>query len=239
VTSIADDRGFNQGFSWTRTQSERIRRRAEAILEVIPQQSRHRILELGCGTGELASFLAKDEGVRVTGVDLCRPFVEQAEKRFAHQRLAFVQADLGQAADRERLGGGWSALVGNGILHHLSHRIDEALPSFLSMLEPQGRFVFWEPNLFNPYIFVTFRVQALRRLTKLEPDEMAFTPRWISERLLAAGFSDVSVRCRDFLLPVVPFALVPAVVAVGDVAERLPGVDHLAQSLFITARRPS
>ncbi len=239
MTSIVDDRGFNQGFTWTPTQEVRMRRRAEAILEVTPGVSRRRMLELGCGTGELASFLARPEDAHVTGVDLCQPFVDQAQKRFGHERLQFLQADLGQAADRLRLGDGWSALVGNGILHHLYHHIDEALASMFSMLAPQGRFVFWEPNLFNPYVFAIFRFGLLRRLTKLEPDEMAFTPKWISQRLAQAGFGEISVKCRDFLVPAVPEALIPAVVAVGDVAERLPGVDHLAQSLFITARRPA
>lgn len=214
-----------------------MRRRAEAILEVTPGASRRRVLELGCGTGELASFLAAAEDANVTGVDLCQPFVERAQQRFGHSRLQFVQADLGLEVDRQRLGDGWTALVGNGILHHLYYRIDEALASLFAMLAPQGRFVFWEPNVFNPYVFAIFRLGPLRKLAKLEPDEMAFTPRWISQRLARAGFGEISVKCRDFLIPAVPRALVPAVVAVGDVAERLPAVNYLAQSLFITARR--
>ena len=64
---------------------------------------------------------------------------------------------------------------------------------------------------------------------------MAFSPKWIREHLTQAGFSNIEVEFRDFLVPVVPFSLVPLVTSAGAVAEKLPGVNRLAQSLFITA----
>jgi SAM-dependent methyltransferase len=236
VTSIVDDRGFNQGFTWTPTQEVRMRRRAEAITAELPAGAR-RVLEWGCGTGELAHFLATRQETEVTGADLCAPFVEEAEKRFGHERLHYVQANLATEEGRAALGHDWDAVVGNGILHHLYHRISEALASMRSMLKPGGQLVFWEPNLYNPYVFAAFSFAPLRKVAKLEPDEMAFTPRWIEGHLEQAGFSDIEVSFRDFLLPNLPFALVPAVTRVGDLVEKVPLIDHLAQSLFITAVR--
>lgn len=238
MASIVDDRGFNQGFRWSRTQEVRMERRARAILDAAPMRSSDRLLEVGCGTGELTSFLARETTAHVTGVDLCAPFIEQATKRFAHSRLNYVAADLSRPDELERLGHGWSAVVGNGILHHLYHRIDEALPGLRRLLAPGGRFVFWEPNLFNPFVYGIFSFAPLRKLARLEPDEMAFTPAWIRGHLQAAGFTDIDVSFRDFLVPTVPYPLVPLVVKAGGVAERLPVVDHLAQSLFISATSP-
>lgn len=235
MTSIVDDRGFNQGFKWNPTQEVRMKRRAEAILEALSPRHQ-RVLEWGCGTGELAHFLATDSA-EVTGADLCAPFIEQAARNFAHPRLRFVEANLATEAGRASLGGEWDAIVGNGILHHLYHHIGAALGSMRSMLRQGGRFVFWEPNLFNPYVFAAFSFQPLRQLAKLEPDEMAFTPGWIEGHLRAAGFRDIEVTFRDFLVPNLPFALVPLVTRAGAVAEQLPGVKRLAQSLFITATR--
>jgi cyclopropane fatty-acyl-phospholipid synthase-like methyltransferase len=235
VPSIVDDRGFNQGFTWNPTQEVRMRRRAQAILAALPPGPQ-RVLEWGCGTGELAHFLAT-ESTEVTGADLCAPFIEQASRQFGRERLRFVVANLATEAGRAALGTEWDAIVGNGILHHLYHHIGEALTSMRSMLKPGGRFVFWEPNLFNPYVFAAFSFAPLRKLAKLEPDEMAFTPAWIQGHLSTAGFSEIEVSYRDFLVPNLPFSLVPVVTRVGAVVEQVPVVNRLAQSLFITARR--
>ena len=42
-------------------------------------------------------------------------------------------------------------IIGNGILHHLYHHLDEALKTLYSLLNDQGRIVFLEPNIYNPY----------------------------------------------------------------------------------------
>lgn len=234
MASIVDDRGFNQGFAWNPTQEARMRRRAEAINAELGAADQ-KVLEWGCGTGELAHFLAERAGARVTGADLCGPFIDEANRRFRTEQLRFVQSNLATEEGRAALGRDWDAVVGNGILHHLYHHMQPALASMRSMLRPGGRLVFWEPNLFNPYVFLTFSIAPLRKLTKLEPDEMAFTPRWIRKHLAQAGFERIEVSFRDFLVPNLPFSLVPLVTTVGAVAEQLPGVNRLAQSLFITA----
>lgn len=238
MASRVDDRGYNQGFAWTPAQRIRMERRAEAILDAALPKDGDRLLELGCGTGELASMLAGRTRAFVTGVDLCVPFVEEATRAFANERLNYVAADLSVAEGRERLGDGWAAIVGNGILHHLYFAIDPALVSMRQTLRPGGKLVFWEPNLFNPYVYAIFSFGPLRKLARLEPDEMAFTPAWIRGHLAAAGFTQIEVSFRDFLLPVMPEAMIPAVVRVGDVLERLPVVNRVAQSLFICASAP-
>lgn len=238
MPSIVDDRGFNQGFQWSPTQETRMRRRAEAILEALPARgAEQRVLEWGCGTGELAHFIAEGSRSDVTAADLCAPFIEQAVQRFGRERLTYKVADLASEEGRASLGAGWDAIVGNGILHHLVNHIGPALSSMRSMLRDGGRFVFWEPNLWNPYVFALFSFGPLRRLGKLEPDEMAFTPRWIAGHLREAGFKNIEVSFRDFLVPNLPEKLVPLVTRVGDVVEKVPVANRLAQSLFITANR--
>ncbi len=236
MASIVDDRGYNQGFEWTPTQQIRIERRARAILDELKLGSMDRVLEIGCGTGELAHFLGRGTNGHIVGADLCQPFVDQANERFGSERVEYVQADISTVEGAARVGSDYAAVVGNGILHHLYYRIDESLQHIKRLLVPGGKIVFWEPNLFNPYVFAIFKLGALRKRAKLEPDEMAFTPRWIAGHLQRAGFTDIDVSYRDFLVPVVPPKLIPAVTAVGDVIERIPGFNRLAQSLFVCAR---
>jgi len=243
MASIVDERGYNQSFVSSPAQVLRLRRRARAIFAALPlpvtagQRRTARILELGCGMGELAHELAVLTEAQVTGVDLSERFIAQARQDYRRPNLDFIVADLTReipAPGQDR----YHAITGNGILHHLYHHLDTVLPALHRWLQPGGRLVFWEPNLWNPYIWTIFSLAPFRRLAKLEPGEMAFTPRFIRSRLERAGFAGIQIATRDFLLPNTPVALIRPVVALGDQLDRIPLVNRMAQSLFIVAERP-
>jgi len=244
MADIVDERGYNQIFKPTTASAIRLRRRAQAMVEAMDlpaapdARARVRILEIGCGMGELAHELALLTGARVTGVDLSPGFIQHASATYRHPRLDFIVADLSQsnpASEQEQ----YDFIVGNGILHHLYHHLDTFLPVLARWLTPAGRLIFWEPNLWNPYVFLIFTFPMLRRAAKLEPDEMAFTPGFIRRKLAAAGFGPVRATTRDFLLPNTPSALIRPVIAVGDVLDRIPLVNRMAQSLFFVAGKPA
>ena len=145
-------------------------------------------------------------------------------------------ADLSQSnpvCDSDR----YDYIVGNGILHHLYHHLDSFLPVLARWLKPAGRLIFWEPNLWNPYVFLIFSVPFLRRAANLEPDEMAFTRTYISRKLAAAGFHDIQVDTRDFLLPNTPSRLIDPAIALSRSLEGIPLVRRWAQSVFLRAKR--
>ena len=129
-------------------------------------------------------------------------------------------------------------IVGNGILHHLYYDLPASLRSMRELLVAGGRIVFLEPNLHNPYVYLIFSRPKLRRMARLEPDEMAFSRKHAISHLRDAGFTGVEVEYRDFLVPGVPGFLIPAIVSLGRIAEQTPGVKQMAQSLFISATAP-
>ena len=240
MSSLVDERGFNQGFELSSAQKARLQRRARAIAcEMRLPAERDRkldvhILELGCGTGELAFELAKISGTRVTGVDRSQKFIDYASANYRHPNLRFLVADVSDSssgAAQEK----YDYIVGNGILHHLYYRLDSFLPTLARWLVPGGHLIFWEPNLKNPYILLILKVAALRRMARLEPEEMAFTPRFIQRKLTNAGFCQVRAATRDFLLPNTPASLISSVVKIGDFLEKMPVVRGCAQSIFLTA----
>ena len=242
MASIIDERGFNQGFKLTEAQQIRLHRRAIAIvagmcLPADPEaRKRIHILELGCGTGELAHHLAVLTGARVTGVDLSAKFIDEAQTTYQHPDLRFIVMDLSCQAPASAQDQ-YHYIVGNGILHHLYNHLDSFLPALGRWLTPGGRLIFWEPNLSNPYIFLIFSFSWLRRWARLEPDEMAFTPSYIRRHLTVAGFSDLNVNTRDFLLPNTPGFLINPVIAAGRILERIPGLRNWAQSIFLSAKK--
>ena len=65
---------------------------------------------------------------------------------------------------------------------------------------------------------------------------MAFSRHFAIERLRQAGFREIEVEYRDFLIPGVPDWAIQPLIRFGAVAERTPGLKHLAQSLFISAQ---
>lgn len=245
--SIVDDRGYNQGFKQTATVKLRNQRRVDMMLTAMKRtlattpDRRIDMLEIGCGTGEYAHLYAQDAQVDVTATDICAPFIDYANQHYAGPRLRFAQMDMTDFATvtSQYPAESFDAIVGNGILHHMYYDLDRVLPTLWHVLKPGGAFVFMEPNRYNPYIAAIFTIAALRRVAKLEPGEMAFTPAEITGQLEQAQFVDVAVEYRDFLVPVVPSVLTGAVVRLGGVLERIPGVRRLAQSLLIVARKPA
>ncbi len=232
MSSLVDERGFNQGYQLSIAQKTRLQRRARAIVSEMRLPAER--VELGCGTGELAFELATIAGTRVTGLDRSQKFIDYASANYRHPNLRFLVenfSDSSPGAAQEK----YDYIVGNGILHHLYYRLDNFLPTLARWLVPGGRLIFWEPNLKNPYVLLIFKVSALRRMARLEPEEMAFTPRFIQRKLTAAGFCQVRAITRDFLLPNTSARLISFVVKIGDFLEKVPIVRGCAQSIFLTA----
>ena len=114
---------------------KRIEREAPLLREVLRSGPSKRVVDLGCGTGEHARFLAS-EGFDVTGVDRSAELIEEA-RRNAPASLRFAEADLGRLASRvgregleaETFGG--AICLGNTLPHLLER---DALESFVEGL---------------------------------------------------------------------------------------------------------
>jgi SAM-dependent methyltransferase len=235
MASIVDDRGYNQVFVSSPAMELRTQRRVQAMLEEMNLQSCCRILELGCGSGEASHLMALQTKADVLGVDLCESFIETAKAQHRLPNLRFAVMDLLKEDLSSQVGGPFDYIVGNGILHHLRADLPTVLIRLKKLLAPNGRLIFWEPNLANPYVFLIFKIKALRRLARLEPAEMAFTRGELENIFRRAGFTDVKSNCRDFLIPNTPCLCIKPVVGLGAILERIPCLSWLAQSVFIVS----
>ena len=235
--NIKDDRGYNQGFVLTKSTMVRMQRRTGMILSEMKLTPETRILEIGCGTGEVSYWMASRSSAQILGTDLCVPFIEDAKKKYQLPNLEYAVIDFN--APDSFSGQKFDYIVGNGILHHLYHNLDGASLSMLRLLKEGGEIIFLEPNLYNPYIYFIFSFPRLRALTHLEPDEMAFSKSFINNILTRAGFESVRVEYKDFLLPGIPDFLITPSIVVGAVLEKIPLINKVAQSIFIKARKPA
>lgn len=103
------------------------------LISLLAPKPDERILDLGCGTGQLTAQIA-ESGARVLGVDQSREMIEAARK--AHPDLQFEIADARKLRFREE----FDAVFSNAVLHWVQEP-ELALQSIWRALRPNGRFV--------------------------------------------------------------------------------------------------
>jgi 2-polyprenyl-3-methyl-5-hydroxy-6-metoxy-1,4-benzoquinol methylase len=236
MSSLTDDRGYNQMFSPSVAMDIRTGRRCDYMLAQMENVSAQtRILEIGCGTGEMAALIASKTNAQVTGSDICTPFIEEAIKKHRLPNLKFLTLDFNHPDALEDIR--FDYIVGNGILHHLYNNLNEALVHIRKLLANSGKIIFLEPNLYNPYCFLIFNTtKKMREWAKLEPDEMALRKRSIKAQLQKAGYVNIKVEYKDFLLPNTPECLIKTIINTGIVLEKTPLLKMISQSIFISAK---
>jgi SAM-dependent methyltransferase len=114
-------------------------RRLRGILRLIPGPT-NTVLDLACGTGELAILLA-ERGYEVTGVDLSESMLKAAKRKRGRRRIRFVRADI----RRLSLGREFDLVCCFfDSLNHLTSKSDllSALRTARWHLRPRGHFVF-------------------------------------------------------------------------------------------------
>lgn len=233
--TIRDNRGYNQIWAESKATHIRAERRCDYMIEHIDRTEARNILEIGCGTGDNAHMVAAKTGHTVLGTDLSESFIKQASVRWQSSNLRYEVLDFNR--ERDLPSTEFDYIIGNGILHHLFHSLDEALRNIKRLLKPGGSILFYEPNIYNPYCALIFTVPFLRAKARLEPTEMAFSRRFIQRKLFRAGFKDICVSYKDFLIPGVADVLINPLIVLGNIAERIPILKMSAQSLFIKARK--
>ena len=231
--NIMDDRGFNQGFKLVKSTEVRMRRRADWMISKMLPDSSKNVLEIGCGTGEVSYWIAEKTGMQVFATDLCIPFIDEAKVKLKLPNLEFEFLDFKnpeQVKNRT-----FDYIIGNGILHHLYFHLDDTLQTLNKLLNKDGKIIFIEPNIYNPYCALIFNFA--RKWAKLEPDEMAFSKPFITEKLKVAEFTKIKVNYKDFLLPGIPNFLIKPSIYIVDLAENSILLKWLSQSIFIEASK--
>lgn len=105
----------------------------ESLIELLAPQKGERILDLGCGTGDLAMYLF-DCGVDVIGVDNSENMILQARSKYPNIHFSVKDAtDLGYSEE-------FDAVFSNAVLHWVKPP-EQALNSIYKSLKAEGRFV--------------------------------------------------------------------------------------------------
>jgi SAM-dependent methyltransferase len=145
------------------------------------------VLDLGCGSGDLALFLAR-QGLEVLGIDFVEVAILQAREKAAalpveaKERVTFEVAD---GLRPTRLGRSFGAVVDSGFFHLFTpNECDRLVDEVAYVLQPGGRYYL--------HAFATeFEIPNTPRAVPLEEVRTRFgdDPRWRLLELRAAEFA--------------------------------------------------
>ena len=175
-----------------------------------------RVLDLGCGTGDLTINLARlaEKNVKITGLDYSLPMLERAREKAARagvdERVDFVHGD----ASHLPFSDGYFDTVGISFaFRNLTYKNPLSAPHFaevLRVLRPGGRYVIVESSqpentiirsLFHFYVRAFVKPMGIllsgnRGAYSYLAESAArfYTPRKVRGMLLAMGFRSVTYR---------------------------------------------
>lgn len=110
--------------------------RRTLIAEHVRPSARDRILDIGCGPGELLTLMPAD--VRYVGVDISAVYIDRARDRFG-TKAEFHVGDASTFSPEERR---FDLVLAIGVLHHLDdHKARDLLQMAGRALAPDGRAV--------------------------------------------------------------------------------------------------
>ena len=154
---------------------------ARLLAEQIPYNAR--ILEVGCGTGQLSNFLAI--GCRtVIGTDLCMNSLRMAETFRRQQglsRVRFIQMNLFRPALQKEQ---FDVVLCNGVLHHTSDPYG-GFKSIAQLVKPGGYIII---GLYNTY--GRLLLDARRQVFKMTGGRLKWIDPYMRKTRLSAGKQD-------------------------------------------------
>jgi SAM-dependent methyltransferase len=148
---------------------------ARIVDEQIPQSAK--ILEIGCGTGQMTNFLGMGWNRTVIGADLCMNSLQLGKgfrDRFSINNAHFVQINLFRPPFPT---GQFDLVISNGVLHHTSD-CAAAFKSIASLVKPGGFIVIGLYNWLG-------RLPTLWQRSLI--DRFGNTGTWFDHRLRGKG----------------------------------------------------
>ncbi len=178
-----------------------------------------RVLEIGCGTGDLLAALAPEGG---TGVDFSHEALRRAARKYP--RHHFVEADAHNVALNEK----YDAVVMSDVVGYL-HDVQRAFENLHACMKPSSRLMV---NVFN-HLWEPF----LKLAERLRLKNPAGIQNWLSlgdvaNLMRLAGFEPILSGYR-FLFPFKVPILAPLI---NRLIAKLPGLRKLCLVQYVIAR---
>jgi len=106
-----------------------------------------RVLDVGCGSGTFTGLL-QQWGYRTSGIDISPKLIALAKRKFSD-----IDFSIGDAENMPFAPASFDGILLSGLMHHFPdpHRLAAEVRR---MLRPGGRFVAFDPNRLNPFMWL-------------------------------------------------------------------------------------
>ncbi len=195
---------LERGDVWNPDQYGKFRaERAAPFLDLLAQvepAAAPRVLDLGCGTGELTRLAHERLGARETlGVDASAAMLARAAAQ-AGGGLSFRQADLGAFAE-----GGWDVVLSNAAIHWVPDH-EALLPRLAALVAPGGQLAIQAPANDHHASHLAAREVAREpafaaALGGFERESPLLSPEAYARLLFRLGFARQRVRFEVYAHP--------------------------------------
>jgi SAM-dependent methyltransferase len=156
--------------------------------EYVQASPGQRILDIGCGPGDVLTYLP---AVEYVGLDINPKYIRAAQARF-RGRGEFRCEDVAKAVVREPAS--YDIVMANGVLHHLADsEARHLLELARQALKPTGRLVTHDP------VYVANQSLTIRTLLRLDRGQFVRTPQ-AYQALVGQNFYEVHSHIRHDLL---------------------------------------
>jgi len=201
VTGLRDILSLPEAYRWMREGLGLNRWLRGYVRQYIKPEPGTRILDIGCGTGEVVRYLA---GTTYVGFDHHPPYIEYATRIFG-DRGRFV---LGDVADHlPELEGQFDLVMANGVLHHLNDALAQrAFQLGAAVLQKGGRMITVDPCFYDGQGALTKLivshdrgeyVRSFDRYAKLTEHSFRFVDSALWAGNFPIPFSVAIVQCRN------------------------------------------
>lgn len=174
----------NSGYSpskkqgWSSEQAQQ--KRFEAVLKSGAFSGKH-IVDLGCGYGELASYLSKTEAfAKYTGVDQQPHFLSQAKQRTAQPNCVFKRGDLSTTSVS-----GADIVIASGSLNYKSRDpeyVTKVIRHMYQMANERVVFNLLDSNVFpEQALLIGYNKQGIYRYCKSMCDDVELIDDYTDE----------------------------------------------------------
>jgi ubiquinone/menaquinone biosynthesis C-methylase UbiE len=203
-----------------------LRKRVRYVVEKCP---RGRVLDVGCGTGVLASRLAA-AGYAVTGIDPSPAMLE-----ILRARTPDVEAVEGSGTALPFEDGAFDLVLSVATFHHIADPGDvrQTLSEMVRVARLGGRILVWDHNPRNPYWG-----RLMARVPQDTGAERLIGEREVLDGLRGAGAQIVRSEQLGLVPDFVPRAGLRAAVAVERGVERTPLIRRLGAHNVVLAAKP-
>lgn len=166
-----------------------------------------KIIDMGCGTGELTKKL-KDFGfTNISGYDISKNCIFMARKNY--KGIDFQVKDIENTKLKSN---SVDYLLYCGILHHFT-KMEKAIKEAKRILRKQGKVFVFEPNAVNPVLWLFRNEKSPFKSEKLKtPNERFLTKAQIKRAFEREGFKIIKLDCvsgvsytKDYFKRLFPF----------------------------------